>query len=1762
MPAASNEFVAVIGVGCRFPGGADTPQRLWQLLLDRRDTVGTVPPDRWNAAELMGYQHPDDAERYGRGCFVDGDIWAWEPAALAASPYEGVIVDPQHRLATEVAWEAIEHAGIPVDRVRGSRTGVYLGMYALDNLLATARPVRDWVDGLSVFGSTPGNAPGRISFALDLRGPSMAMETHCSSGLVAVHSAARALLAQECDMALAGGVMLMTAPETLHYEAQWLTSRRGKCYAFDERADGFVRGEGCGMVLLKRYADALADGDRILALLRGSAVTSDGQSERLTAPSTLMQQEAFRLALQRAGVEPGDVGLVEAHGPGTVTGDPIEYTSINSVYGRGRGRCALGSVKTNIGHGEPVSGVAGLIKAVQSVRYAAVPANLNFRAWHPAIPVDPESRLFVPVEAEPWPVPGGSRLAAVCSSGLAGTNAHVIVEQPPRCRPLSVRRTVPAARRGRRERPFPLSTASPAALPLAARRLADWVEAEHPPLDDLAHTLAVRRAHGDERLVVRAGSHAELVGRLRALAPEDGQTVDSAGVVTGRPVLPPHGPGPVFVFTGQGSQSPGMCQALLERNRAFTTVIDEIEPLMAAEAGFSVRRMITRPEELTGDDRIQPTLFAVQLGIAAMWRSWGIEPAAVIGLSLGEIIAAVTAGGLSLADGVRVICRRAKLARTVMGGAMASVLLDADQVSADLASAGADRVSLAVLTSPGTTVISGDHEQIEKAVADWQAQGISASVIRVDYASHSAYVDPILDPIRERTHGIAPRTPEIPIYGTAYEDPRRALPLDGDYWALNLREPVRFTSACAGALADGHRLFIECSPHPLAVRAIGEIAGRDGMRDVVALGSLRRDTDDEETFLDHVAAAHCAGARIDWPRHCPGRLVEAPPTTWHRTHLRPEPPYELVAPMLPGARQHSLLGGHVHDPDRPGRHLWQSPISPARVPWLKDHQVAGTPVMAGAGLCEMALSAGAEILSTDHVTVTGLSLTAPLLLEPEPTVTTRAEMASADRVRVDILTRPDGADPVVHARADVVRSGTVPAALAPELLHPQGWQEVSPADFYAYVRQRHQVVHRSAFAGLERIQLHPERDESLVTLRLPDEARVSAWMMRIHPALLDETVQAAMAVWRIRYALEPGPAVVAGFGRVALHGRAGQARLAHLRLTRADELSCTASGVLTTADGQVVAEIEDLNVTNITPPQERFARRLFHITHQPAPRPAPTADPGRWLLLSEPGDDSAKTLADALTAQGAHCRTAELPRRPEIGAELRALAPSPDASAADNVVLVIGRQPDGTPARDALCRTTRLCAALRNAARLPAPPRVWITVPCGAEPALNAAGVRGVIRTAAYEHPELAVSLLASTPDTPVDDIVSELLADDTTARETVLDSGQRLLARLAPASPDPVDEFPEPNSCLVRADGSYLVTGAFGGLGLFTLDWLARRGAGHIVAIGRSAPGRHAEEVLAAARANGVRITVLLGDIGERTTARQAVTAATQEDGGLPLRGVLHAAGVVEDATLDTLTSDLLTRVWHGKAEGAWHLHHATTGQPLDFWCVYSSAAALLGSPGQTAYAAANAFLDDLVAWRAARGLPATSIQWGAWARAGRGQHMANRGLTLIQPADGIDALDRIIATGQPQLSYAPIDLRRWLAPYPDAATSALFAETTTANSDQDTGTPLAEELLATDSDAGRRDLLHTHIIGTVRDLLGDTSRHITPASSLVMLGIDSLAATVLRTRLQRSIGVTIDPAVLWTKPTPAGLADWILNRMGTSTAADANQDEGVCDR
>lgn len=902
--------IAVIGMGCRLPGGIDSPAGFWQALLRRDDLVTKVPIDRWDADEYYDPEPGVPGRSVSKwGAFLD-DVAGFDADFFGYGEREAPSIDPQHRLLLETSWEALEHAGLAPTDISGSLTGVFLGMTHNDYQMVAAEA--DALDGAYGFAGTNFSlASGRVAYALGVHGPALTVDSACSSGLLAIHMACRSLHESESDLALAGGASLLLDPKKMVAgSAQGMLSPTGRCHAFDVGADGFVSGEGVAMVLLKRLADAERDGDRVLAVIRGTAANQDGHTINIATPSEESQSAVYRAALAAGGVDPTTVGMIEAHGTGTPVGDPIEFASLAAVYGTA-GPCALGSVKTNIGHAQSASGAIGLIKAVLALQHGAVPANLHFTELPEAM-ARLNSSLVVPTELMQWPTDGAHpRRAAVSSYGLSGTNVHAVLEQAPDAD------TVPGGQAdGDAESMiFAVSSTSADELRRTAGRLANWLthEAGDQPLRDLAYTLARRRSHRPVRTTVTAATVEELTAGLREVA--EGDAVYAAAAGTGER-------GPVWLFSGQGSQWAGMGAQLLANEPAFAAAIAELEPLIAAESGFSVTEAISDPEPVKGIDRVQPTIFAMQVALASALRSRGVQPGAVIGHSMGEAAAAVVAGALSLQDGVRVICRRSALMMRISGsGAMASVELPAQHVLSELAARGITDVVISVIASPRSTVVGGTTERIRELVADWEQRDIMAREVAVDVASHSPQVDPILDDLVEALADLEPLTPTVPYYSSTSYDPRDEPYTDADYWVDNLRHAVRFSAAVQAALEDGYRVFGELAPHPLLVHPAEQVA-RSLDINIAALPSMRRETPMPTGLLGFVGDLHSAGAAVDFAVLYPeGQLADAPLPTWTRLPLT----------VSRDAREHLPGGGHLLRSTPCWVRMWSFPKIPSGI---------------------------------------------------------------------------------------------------------------------------------------------------------------------------------------------------------------------------------------------------------------------------------------------------------------------------------------------------------------------------------------------------------------------------------------------------------------------------------------------------------------------------------------------------------------------------------------------------------------------------------------------------------------------------------------------------------------------------------------------------------------------------------------------------------------------------------------------------------------
>ncbi|MGE5696709.1 MAG: sulfolipid-1 biosynthesis phthioceranic/hydroxyphthioceranic acid synthase, partial [Candidatus Sericytochromatia bacterium] len=1322
------------------------------------------------------------------GAFIN-DVAGFDSEFFGISEREATAIDPQHRLLLETSWEAVEHGGLNPTHLARSRTGVYVGLTHGDYILAAA-DAHALEGPYGFLGSNFSMASGRIAYSMDLHGPAITVDTACSSGLVTVHMACRSLHEGESDLALAGGASVTLDPrKSSAGSAGGMLSPSGHCHAFDVAADGFTVGEGCVMVLLKRLPDALRDGDRILAVIRGTALNNDGRTVTITTPSRPAQVAAYRAALAAAGVEADTVGMVEAHGTGTPTGDPIEYASLAEVYGVD-GPCALASSKTNFGHTQSTSGTLGLMKAVLALQRGVVPQNLYFTRLPDAL-AQAKSNLFVPQSNTAWPVNGHApRRAAVSAYGFSGTNAHVILEQAPGTSEAKSQDNREAETATTGPQLFAVSSTSVDELRRTAGRLADWVHAhDDVALPDLAYTLARRRAHRPVRTAVSASSRPELIDALREVA--SGDTPYQAAV--GKDDR-----GPVWVFSGQGSQWAGMGAQLLATDPVFADTVAQAESIIARESGFSVTEAMSSPEVVTGQERVQPTLFTMQVALAASLRAYGVRPSAVIGHSLGEGAAAVVAGALSLEDGLRVICRRSRLmGRTAGSGATASVELPAQQVLSELMARGVNDVVVAVVASPQSTVIAGAAATVRDLVAAWEQRDVMAREVPTDVAFHSPQVDPILGELTEALADLRPMTPEVPFYSATLFDPREQPAFDAGYWADNVRRMVRFATAMQAALEDGHRVFAELAPHPLLTRALEQIARGVDMP-MAALASMRRQQELPHGLRGFVADLHSAGAAVDFSVLCPdGGLVEAPLPTWtHRQLLLSRDGQEAPAHGGLTVSVHPLLGAHVRLQEEPESHVWQGDVGTVAHPWLGDHQMGNVAVLPGAAYCEMALAAAQAVLG-EAAEVREIRFEQALLLDEETTVGASASVSSPGVVDFTVETIQGGqqtrqASAVLHIADDEEPAAhDIPVLLAAHTAREDG-EEVRK-------RMDQRGMHYGpAFAGLGAVHTgEGETDTVLAEVALPRQIRSQQDAYGVHPALLDACFQSVEAHPKVRALGEGALGLPLGIRRLRSYRAARNVHYCLTRVTKADVSGVEADIHVLDEHGTVMLAVQGLQLgTGASEKGNKdrlLAERLLTIEWQPRELPeVEHADAGSWLLISTTNADQVATaLTDALKNLGAQCTAMCWPQQAEHTSNTEQLANHLRAGGFAGVVVLTGpRNGEGEDQTPLLGReyVQHLVGIIRELPETPGePPRLYVVtrdalaVVDGDRPNLQQAGLRGLMRVIGTEHPHLRATQIDVDADADAEQLAQQLVGESD-EDETAWRNGQFYAARLYPS--------------------------------------------------------------------------------------------------------------------------------------------------------------------------------------------------------------------------------------------------------------------------------------------------------------------------------------------------------------------------------------------
>ncbi|MBR7833504.1 SDR family NAD(P)-dependent oxidoreductase [Actinospica durhamensis] len=1758
-PTIADEPIALVGMACRYPGEVATPEDLWRITVEGVDAVTEFPTDRgWDLDHLY---HPDPdhpGTSYARhGGFLH-HAGQFDAEFFGISPREALAMDPQQRLLLETSWEAVERAGIDPGTLRGSRTGVYAGLMYHDYAPQPAQVPQD-VEGYVITGTTGSVASGRISYTFGFEGPCVTVDTACSSSLVAIHLAVQALRGGECDLALAGGATVMSAPGSfVEFSRQRGLAPDGRSKAFAAAADGVAWGEGVGLIVLEKLSDARARGHEVLAVIRGSAVNQDGASNGLTAPNGPSQQRVIRQALANAGLTTGDVDVVEAHGTGTKLGDPIEAQALIATYGKDRPTGQplwLGSLKSNIGHTQAAAGVAGVIKMVEAMRHGVLPKTLHVDEPTPHVDWSTGTvRLLT--EATAWPEVRRARRAAVSSFGIGGTNAHVILEQAPEPELADVAQPVEAGTAP--VVPITLSAKSAQALAAYGARLADHVAAE--PESEPARLAGVlaQRADFEYRAGVVAEGRAELAAALRDLA----AGTPSAAVVVGRTVAGRR----VFVYPGQGSQWAGMGAGLLDSSPVFAAALRECADALAPYTGWDVEDVLRQTPGAPGLERVevvQPALWAMMISLTRWWESHGITPDAVIGHSQGEIAAAHIAGALTLQDSARIVALRSQAINTLTStGGMLTAALPVAEAQALLEEHGEGLVSVAAVNSLASTVLSGDASRLDAIELVLAERGVRHRRIPVTYASHSAHVEPLREHLLEVLGSVEASPASVPFYSTVATESIDTTTLTAEYWYENLRRPVRLHETVQRLLADGYTHFVEPSPHPGLVSPLQEILESHAAPTAVH-HTLQRGQDgprQAQTALAH-AYAHGLTTTFAGPASPATPATAATPATVPPTYPFQHEHYWLLATAHSGkadehgldATDHALLTAATVLGDEHGVVL-TGRLSLSAQPWLNDHAFAGTTLLPGTAYLDLALHAATR--HTEHPYVEDLTIQAPLALTPGSPTQIQVIVAAADsdgRRALDIYARPEDGGETPWTRHAGGALTDQPPTTAPE--DPAELTAWPPADAEplnldgAYARLADAgYEYGPVFQGLTAAWRRGQ--DLFAEVSLP-EGTAGVDDHTVHPALLD----AALHV----IALQPAerPRLPFSWSGIRLAATGATTLRAHFRATGEDAYAVT----LTDSAGNAVAHIVELSL-RATSARNAELYRLEWVGVPSAPR---RIEPGeqRWALVGT--GPQARDVRALFETDGI-----DVVAYPDLGS---LVDPVP------SVVAVPLGWPAGPHPVDAV--RTALGEVLKLVQQ-------WLAQDRFADSRLviltdrqspTGAAVWGLIRSAQAENPGRFVLADLSAGGPGAGGLLAGAL-EAYTPQLAISADGVSVprVHRHTTSHPSAVD----------LSGGTVLITGGTSGLGALTAAHLVERhGVRDLLLTSRQGPvAPGAAELAAELKRLGASVRIEACDVSDRAALAALLDSVPAQR---PLVGVVHAAGVLDDAVVARLTADQVDAVLRPKADAAWLLHELTEGQQLRAFVLFSSAAGVLGTAGQGNYAAANAVLDALAEHRRESGLPATSLAWGLWSMPTgmTGQltetdlaRLAAIGISPLTERQGLDLLDAALAAQGGD--DARLVASRWdlpalrarvavgesvpevlldLAGPPRTATTSTSGTSTSAAgrapaaAKQGPSRGLAEQLDGL-SRADAEPVVHDFVRRQVAVSLGHRSPDAIDADTpLSELGIDSLTSVELRNRLSAETGLRLPAALVFNHPTVTLLAGHLLDELVPSEAVAAER-------
>ncbi|KAL5392032.1 hypothetical protein PMIN06_007732 [Paraphaeosphaeria minitans] len=1742
--------IAVIGYACRVAGDNNSGAQLWDFLMKKGDACSEMPAERWQSWRDRQPEMANTLDQTtSKGYFIN-DIKGFDAQFFGISGREAVQMDPQQRISLEVACEALEHAGIPLQSLAGSDTAVIMGVNSDDYSRLILEDL-DNIDAYMGIGTAYCGIPNRISHALDLAGPTYAVDGACASSLVAIHQARRALLADETSLAIAGGVNAHISPYlTRVLDVAGAVSPEGRCRSFDDSASGYGRGEGAGIVVLKRLSDAVRDDDRVLAVLKGSAVGSDGKTLGIMAPNQFAQEQVARDALKEARLPASAVEYIEAHATSTPVGDKTECAAMASVYGSARlpssPDCFIGSIKPNIGHLEAGAGVMGFIKAVMTVEKGIIPPQANLETI--STKVDWKAGRIRPVtEPTSWATTRRRRTAAVASYGYGGTVAHAIIQEAPKY--SSFRELIGHKLPSSQPIMLPLSAPQDERLRKQAQTLATWLQQQPDDLDmsSVAWTLAVKRSKHRRRAAIVAESKAQATELLSLLA----QGANHPQIVLqekGALKAPDSSrkEGTVWVFSGHGAQWKGMGRVLLETDRAFSDIVKQLEPIIEEEMGFSVTDAL-----LAGDcdetAKAQVLTYVMHIGIAAVLREKGARPQACLGHSLGELAAAVVAGALTPAEGAIVCCRRAVLYRRVAGkGAMALVSLPASEVEKELnrGESGDDKLVIAIYPSPDSTVIAGDVRGVDAVIARWHAKGIMAKKVKTDVAFHSPILEQLVDPLRTALgETLHPNDPLMPIFSTSLDDPKALVARGADYWIGNMVKPVQLAKAIEAATMDGFRTFVEVSAHPIIAHSIQETLDAGEVDDTAIIPTGIRNQDESKMMLLALAKLHCSGDVIAFNEGLPGWWNhDVPGTAWQHQPFWPKiekPKQRAGHNRSVDIKGHKLLGEKTII-NGTNITLWQAHLHGGAKPFPGSHPLHGSEIVPAAVLLNTFLSL-AHTSSLQNV-----GLRTPVVVEPprevqvlledgKMSVSSRLAAGEGEEKSHSWLTNTVANVGVASTETKIGQ--TIDLASIRERLT----ETLPPSFSIDYLAN----VGVSDMGFPWQVTEHLRNDDEFLAVVDADpqsQGTSPHWGGQSWASVLDAMTSVSSTIfWK-----QPLLRMPTSIDSVTLLPGVSAPKVTYMYVRRRteDEDEFAADMVVCDEQGTVLVDVDNLAFAGIegNPDSVKSHEGLVHRIAWP---PAQLAEERRQFdevvfLAPESATKTVEVWSMDLGRQGVRSRL-------EGDPNAVTLSVCPKA-----VVVVVA---ETTQEMDKVA-----AVSLRNCERLATTvQQLWTaktatTLFCVTQAAyggsnaaaLSQSALIGLARIVHSEHPELFGGLIDTEHAAAAFPL--QALRYVRGIDVTRIEDGVARCARLRPllesslnrthitpngsSQPHGTGNATSETLRLIPHRATYLITGGLGALGIETARWMVERGATHIVLASRRGANAAVVRSIVKLQKRGASIHVVAVDIGAADAQEQLQHALDRLDLP-PVKGVVHAAGMLANETVADLTPGALSAVANPKVAGALNLHRMYPPGTLDFAVWYSSCGQLLGFPGQASYAAANAFLDSLATHRRSMGdACCVSIQFSSWRGLGMSTstryidaELEARGITDVTRAEALFALELLLRT---DIDHAAV-LRARPSEAGDPLPHPILQDCVSH-------VPAPVNLSGGTADTAAPKSLKERITECVAAVLSLSVDSIDEHTALVELGVDSIMTVGLRRHLQK-LGLNVGPTYLWTCPTVAHL-------------------------